>query len=144
MNNSRPESTVAFSSEQLKDIERTFLDPDYLILLANALKAERAARIKAETHLNQMLSSDNCVEQIAENKDTLRTKNVLVNNCSTFISKNEKPALSVKQAAMKLNVSEKTIRRRIDDGTLRAKKLSPRCVRIDPKDLDAFIEESAT
>jgi excisionase family DNA binding protein len=48
--------------------------------------------------------------------------------------------LTIKQAAEMLGVSRKTIDRRIADGSLKAYHLSKRAVRIDPKDLCAFVE----
>jgi excisionase family DNA binding protein len=47
--------------------------------------------------------------------------------------------LTKRDAAERLNVSVKTIERRIMEGKLRAIKLSLRCVRIAPGELDKFI-----
>jgi excisionase family DNA binding protein len=44
--------------------------------------------------------------------------------------------MSVAEAADYHNCSEKTIRRAIRDGRLRAYRVGPRLIRIDPRDLD--------
>lgn len=44
--------------------------------------------------------------------------------------------ISIAQAADRLEVCERTIRRRIADGTLRAKRFGPRLIRIDAAALD--------
>lgn len=51
----------------------------------------------------------------------------------------ERVLLSVKQAAEYLGTSEKTIRRRIDDGTLRAIRFPPKLLRIELGDLLALM-----
>ena len=48
--------------------------------------------------------------------------------------------LTIKQAAAELNVSTKTIDRRIKDGSIPAHVLSARMIRIDPKDLQAYMD----
>jgi excisionase family DNA binding protein len=47
--------------------------------------------------------------------------------------------LSIKQAAERLNVCTKTIHRRIADGSIPASRLSAKFIRIDEKDLEAFM-----
>ncbi|BDD83454.1 hypothetical protein TPB0596_32170 [Tsukamurella pulmonis] len=44
--------------------------------------------------------------------------------------------LSISQAAQQLGVSERTIRRRVADGTLRARRFGPRLIRIEAAALD--------
>lgn len=46
--------------------------------------------------------------------------------------------LTVRQAADRYQQSPQTIRRRIADGTLTARKFGPRLVRIDPASLEQF------
>lgn len=46
--------------------------------------------------------------------------------------------LSVEQAAALRQVSTKTIRRRIADGTLDARRVGPRLIRINPESLADF------
>lgn len=46
--------------------------------------------------------------------------------------------LSVQQAADHIGVSDKTIRRRIDEGVLRAERFGPKLLRIDLAVLNAF------
>ena len=48
--------------------------------------------------------------------------------------------LNIKQAAEKLNVSVRTVRRMMADGKLKYYKLSVRCVRFDPNDIDEFVK----
>lgn len=48
-----------------------------------------------------------------------------------------KPKIPLADAAELANVSTRTLRRRIQDGTLRATRLGPRLIFIDPEDLDA-------
>jgi excisionase family DNA binding protein len=51
----------------------------------------------------------------------------------------DRPLLSVKQAAQRLGCSEKTIRRRLAEGSLPAVKLGSNrqaVIRIDPRDID--------
>ncbi|MEA4895132.1 MAG: helix-turn-helix domain-containing protein [Oscillospiraceae bacterium] len=52
--------------------------------------------------------------------------------------------LTTKQAADQLGLCGEMIRIYIRQGRLKAHKLGHRTIRIDPKDLQAFIEESAT
>jgi excisionase family DNA binding protein len=54
--------------------------------------------------------------------------------------KGEAMFLTIKQAAALLNVSTKTIQRRIKDGSIPAHVLSARMIRIDPKDLQAYMD----
>lgn len=42
---------------------------------------------------------------------------------------------TIRQAAEQYSISEKTIRRRITDGTLKARRIGPRLIRIDPASL---------
>ena len=49
--------------------------------------------------------------------------------------------LTIRQAAERLNVSTKTIYRRIEDKSLPVVKLSPKDYRIDERDLEAYIEK---
>lgn len=49
--------------------------------------------------------------------------------------------ITVQEAAERLNVCKKTILRRIADGSLKASRLSYRCIRIDTVDLESFIEK---
>jgi excisionase family DNA binding protein len=44
--------------------------------------------------------------------------------------------LTVAEAAEHYNCSERTIRRRIADGTLRAWRVGPKLIRLDPADLE--------
>jgi excisionase family DNA binding protein len=48
--------------------------------------------------------------------------------------------LTIKQAAALLNVSTKTIQRRIADGSIEAYRLSERAIRIDPKNLQKWLD----
>jgi excisionase family DNA binding protein len=48
--------------------------------------------------------------------------------------------ITIKQAASVLNVSTKTIQRRINDGSLIARKLGTKSVRIDENDLKNYFE----
>jgi excisionase family DNA binding protein len=50
--------------------------------------------------------------------------------------------ITKKDAATLLKVSVKTIERRIKEGKIRTIKLSPRCIRIAPAELDKFIRNS--
>ena len=52
--------------------------------------------------------------------------------------------LTVKQAAEKLQVSTKTIFRRIADGSLPAYKLGVKLVRIRQSDLDEYVNRNKT
>jgi len=45
---------------------------------------------------------------------------------------------SVQQTAALTGTSEKTVRRRIADGTLKARRFGPRLIRIDPTSLESF------
>lgn len=45
------------------------------------------------------------------------------------------PGLTIAEAAVRRGCSQKTIRRRIADGTLPAYRLGPKLIRIDPRDL---------
>ena len=47
--------------------------------------------------------------------------------------------LTKRDAASRLNVSVRTVERRIREGKLKAIRLSARCVRISPNELDKFI-----
>ena len=49
--------------------------------------------------------------------------------------------ITIRQAAERLDVSTKTIYRRIKDGSLPVIKLSKNSFRIDVKDLEAYIEK---
>lgn len=133
MDRKTPEQHAKFSEEQLKDIERTFLDPEYLIMLANALKAERNARIEAEIRLNQILSAH-------------REKSVYTNNASIHSNTSQGSALTLKQAAQRLNVCTKTVSRRIKEGKLRAYTIGEKgrgtLVRITEADLQSYIKQS--
>lgn len=51
------------------------------------------------------------------------------------------PTLSIPQAAEQRGVSVSTIRRLIARGELRAFRIGPRIIRIDPRDLDAAVTE---
>lgn len=51
------------------------------------------------------------------------------------------PSLSISQAAEDRGVSDSTIRRLIARGELRAFRVGPRLIRIDPRDLDAAVTE---
>ncbi|WP_144872421.1 helix-turn-helix domain-containing protein [Microbacterium sp. 1.5R] len=51
---------------------------------------------------------------------------------------NESDWGTMEDAARYLGVSSKTIRRRITDGSIRAKKFGPRLVRVDMKQLESF------
>lgn len=45
------------------------------------------------------------------------------------------PLISIDEAADRLGVSTKTVRRRISDGTLKAVRIGPRIIRIDAASL---------
>ncbi|MDJ0325114.1 helix-turn-helix domain-containing protein [Cryobacterium sp. PH31-AA6] len=45
---------------------------------------------------------------------------------------------TIRQAAERYCISEKTIRRRITDGTLKARRIGPRLIRLDPESIAAF------
>jgi excisionase family DNA binding protein len=51
-------------------------------------------------------------------------------------SRKRNPGISVSEAARTYSCSTRTIRRRIADGTLRAYRVGPKLIRIDPGDLD--------
>ncbi len=55
---------------------------------------------------------------------------------ATAASPQRQRRLSVAEAADYHNCSERTIRRAIRDGRLRAYRVGPRLIRIDPRDLD--------
>jgi excisionase family DNA binding protein len=46
---------------------------------------------------------------------------------------------TLEQAAQRLGVSPKTIRRRIADGTLTGYRTGPRLIRVDPAEVDAAL-----
>lgn len=48
--------------------------------------------------------------------------------------------LSMQQAAEMLGVSKQTIKRRVKDGSIKAKKLSPRCIRISVTEIERFVD----
>ncbi len=50
------------------------------------------------------------------------------------------PLLSVDQAARRLGVSRRTVQAWVSGSKLAVIRLSPRCLRIDPADLAAFVE----
>ena len=52
--------------------------------------------------------------------------------------------LSPSQAAKQLGVCKKTIYRRIADGSLPAVRLAAKTIRIDEKELDAFVDKLKT
>lgn len=52
--------------------------------------------------------------------------------------------LTIRQVAERMNVSKKTIYRRIKDGSLPVVKLSEKDFRIDEADLAAFVEKLKT
>jgi excisionase family DNA binding protein len=56
----------------------------------------------------------------------------------------ERPALDKAEVARLLNVGEPTVDNYIRLGNLRAIKLSARCIRILPADLERFLAERAT
>jgi excisionase family DNA binding protein len=45
---------------------------------------------------------------------------------------------TIRQAAEQYSLSEKTVRRRITDGTLKARRIGPRLIRIDPASIAAL------
>ncbi|WP_347757326.1 helix-turn-helix domain-containing protein [Agrococcus sp. ProA11] len=45
---------------------------------------------------------------------------------------------TIRNAAMQYGMSEKTIRRRISDGTLDARRFGPRLIRINPASLERW------
>jgi excisionase family DNA binding protein len=55
-----------------------------------------------------------------------------------------KPKVSIAEAADTYNCSQRTIRRRIADGTLPAYRVGPRMIRLDPADLDKMARRIAT
>jgi excisionase family DNA binding protein len=54
-----------------------------------------------------------------------------------------RPLLSVAEAAERLRVSEKTVRRLIDAEVLPALRVSARTVRVDPDELDSWLYAEA-
>ncbi len=49
------------------------------------------------------------------------------------------PRISIADAAVRLGVSPKTVRRRIADGSLPAYRVGPHLVRLDPAEVDALL-----
>ncbi|UQE75942.1 helix-turn-helix domain-containing protein [Gordonia sp. PP30] len=47
--------------------------------------------------------------------------------------------LSLQEAEARTSFSERTLRRRIADGSLKARRVGPRAIRIAESDLDAFM-----
>ena len=56
-------------------------------------------------------------------------------------SRKRNPGISVSEAADTYSCSTRTIRRRIADGTLRAYRVGPKLIRIDPGDLDRMARQ---
>ncbi len=56
----------------------------------------------------------------------------------------ERTLISISEAAETYGVSTKTVRRRIADGTIPARRLGPRLVRIDVRDADAALRPIPT
>lgn len=54
-----------------------------------------------------------------------------------------KNLVSMKSAADSFGVSERTIRRRIADGSLKAYRMGPRMIRIDTAELDTILRPLA-
>ncbi len=52
--------------------------------------------------------------------------------------------LSLKQAAEWYGVSERTLRRRIAEGRLRAYRVGPRCIRVSVADMEALAQPIPT
>ncbi|MDH3045344.1 helix-turn-helix transcriptional regulator [Gordonia alkanivorans] len=52
--------------------------------------------------------------------------------------------LSLQDVAAELGVSDRTVRRYVANGDLRAIRVSSRIIRIDPADLDAFLAAGAS
>jgi excisionase family DNA binding protein len=61
-----------------------------------------------------------------------------------FIAKEKTMYLTVKQAAERLQVSKKTIFRRIADGSLVACRLTNKTLRIDEIDLESYMNKLKT
>lgn len=60
------------------------------------------------------------------------------------LSRAERRFAAVSTAAEHAGVSEKTIRRRISDGSLPGYRLGPRLIRIDLNELDALLQQIPT
>ena len=52
--------------------------------------------------------------------------------------------LTMQDAADELNVAKRTVRHYIATGQLSAIRITPRCVRIDPAELDRFVDRRAS
>lgn len=52
--------------------------------------------------------------------------------------------ISIAQAAERLGLSTDTVRRRIADGTLPARRVGPRTIRLDARDVDALVRPIPT
>jgi excisionase family DNA binding protein len=52
--------------------------------------------------------------------------------------------LTIAQVAERLQVSSKTVMRRIKDGSLKACKITPQTIRIDERDLQAYMDQHKT
>lgn len=57
------------------------------------------------------------------------------------MARKPQPSLSISEAAEQRGLSDSTIRRLISRGELRAYRIGPRLIRIDPADLDALFTE---
>jgi len=133
-----------------KLIERTLSDPDYLILVAKAWKADREKCYLAETRLHELLetsmntSSDKLKIATADLKTV---RQVDASNAATHKKDDNGSGITMLQAAKRLGVSKRTIQRRIESGDIKTIKLgsdktSP--VRILEDDLLAYVEKCKT
>jgi excisionase family DNA binding protein len=133
---------------KLKDIEELLSDTDYLdcvIILANALKAERAARIGVETLLKEIVSQKDAkpVENRSDSKNKSINRNSYKNTIQndTIMANQNAKMYSPEEVAQKLGVSRKTIHRRIQDGSIIAVRLSPKMLKIPESEVKRFILE---
>ncbi len=55
-------------------------------------------------------------------------------------AKHARRLVSISQAARLVDVSPRTIRRRIADGSLTAYRFGPRVIRVDPNDVESFLK----
>lgn len=54
------------------------------------------------------------------------------------------PLLTIAEAAGRLNVNPRTVRRRIADGTLTGYRLGPTLIRLDPAEVDGLLRRIPT
>lgn len=114
-------------------------DPDFIIMLAQALKGEREARKAAEMRSQLLLKEWSNVPRCEVSLyDQVAQKTVNKNEMSLPEQIPNQTNLSVIQIAELLNISTKTVYRRIAAGELPVQRLSANCLRVEMADLEAY------